>query len=255
VLLLPAANLPKELFDHFVSQLETLLFYHIFTKTQSKEVEKSFSIWADELRGIASLTNIEKQKVMLNDFIAERFEKSVASKKSELFDDLKRYTFFSMQQYRTRYLLAKLTQHVDMAYLGTKTPGSLEDYVKLEIEHILPNTPNQELLDDFRSSSPDKLYDDYKVRLGNLTLLEKPINIVAGRKFFDDKKPEYLKSKHYLTSSITGLTTVGNNSSINRINQKLGQFDDWTHESIEARQDILIGLIDDVWQIQPLELG
>jgi hypothetical protein len=46
-------------------------------------------------------------------------------------DALKRYTLDSMQQYRTRYLLAKLTQHVDMAFKGMfkgiKTPGSLEE--------------------------------------------------------------------------------------------------------------------------------
>ena len=30
-----------------------------------------------------------------------------------------------MQQYRTRHLLAKLTQFVDMAYKGLKMPGSL----------------------------------------------------------------------------------------------------------------------------------
>ncbi|MFK5925775.1 MAG: DUF262 domain-containing protein [Desulfuromusa sp.] len=255
VLLLPAANLPKELFDHFVNQLETLLFYHIFTKAQSKEVEKSFSVWADELREIALIEDAHTQKVKLNNFITERFEKSVASKKTELFDDLKRYTFYSMQQYRSRYLLAKLTQHVDMAYLGTKTPGSLEDYVKLEIEHILPNTPNQELLDEFKASSPEVLYDDYKVKLGNLTLLEKPINIVAGRKFFEDKKSEYKKSKNYLTSSIAELTFVGNDSSINRIGRKLGSFEKWDHESIDRRQDILIGLVDDVWRVQQMEVS
>ena len=59
----------------------------------------------------------------------------------ELSDALKRYTLASMQQYRTRYLLSKLTQHVDMAYKGIKTPGSLHEYSVLEIEHILPDTP------------------------------------------------------------------------------------------------------------------
>ncbi len=254
VLLLAASNLPKELFDHFIMQLETLLFYHIFTKTQSKDVERSFSVWADELRVIAMMENIEEQKKKLNEFIAQRFEKVIASKRSELLDTLKRYNLYSMQQYRTRYLLAKLTQYVDMEYLGTKTPGSLVDYVKLQIEHILPNTPNQELIEDFAYNSPEKLYEDYKVMLGNLTLLEKPINIVAGRKFFENKKEEYKKSKHYLTSSLAELTSVGNDSSINRVSRKLYNFDTWNHATIEKRQDMLIGLIDEVWQVQYLDI-
>ncbi len=45
VLLLAIANLPKSLFDHFVVQLESFLFYYIYTKTPTKELERSFSQW------------------------------------------------------------------------------------------------------------------------------------------------------------------------------------------------------------------
>jgi hypothetical protein len=38
VLLLAASNLPKYLFDHFVGQLESFLFYYIFTKTPTKDL-------------------------------------------------------------------------------------------------------------------------------------------------------------------------------------------------------------------------
>lgn len=43
VLLLAAGNLPKLLFDHFVIQLECFLFYYIFTKTPTKDLERNFS--------------------------------------------------------------------------------------------------------------------------------------------------------------------------------------------------------------------
>jgi len=39
----------------------------------------------------------------------------------------------------------------------------------------------------------------YKTRLGNLAMLEKPINIVAGNSFFADKQLEYAKSGNYLS--------------------------------------------------------
>jgi hypothetical protein len=55
VLLLAAAPLPKPLFDYFVQQLESFLFYYIFTKTPTRELERSFSRWADQLRSISSL--------------------------------------------------------------------------------------------------------------------------------------------------------------------------------------------------------
>ncbi len=253
VLLLALANLPKPLFDHFVTQLESFLFYYIYTKTPTKELERSFSQWADELRDIAGLKDAALQKKKLNEFIDKRFRASMADKANELSDALKRYTIRSMQQYRTRYFLAKLTQHVDMAYLGVTTPGSLDDYMAMEMEHILPNTPEDDLRKSFVAANPGANYDEYKNRLGNFTLLEKPINIVASNNFFEQKKLEYRKCKHYLTTSIVELNTVGKNSSINRINEKLKAFKEWSAKSIDERQEMLTDLAKDVWKTSLIE--
>ena len=253
VLLLAVSNFPKPLFDHFVAQLESFLFYYIFTKTATKELERNFSAWADELRAIGEEADSKKQKTRLNDFIADRFQENMNGKAAELSDALKRYSLDSMQRYRTRYLLAKLTQFVDMAYKGLKVAGSLGDYTVLEVEHILPDTPDANLRADFITKNPKANYDEYKNKLGNLTLLEKPINIVASNDFFIEKKKEYVKCKYYLTSSIAKLIDVGNNSSITRINSKLESFEDWTAETIEKRQSLLVNLTREVWKIAQLE--
>ena len=73
VMLLAIATMPKELFDHFVVQLESFLFYYIYTQTPTRELERSFSLWADELRGIAGLNDVSAQKQELNEFIIKRF--------------------------------------------------------------------------------------------------------------------------------------------------------------------------------------
>ncbi|WP_055448545.1 DUF262 domain-containing protein [Lacinutrix mariniflava] len=255
VILLASYNLPKELFDHLLKQLETFLFYFIVTRTSTKVLERNFSAWADELREIASLTDHELQKLKLNAFIINRFQKSTTSKQPELTDALKRYHFYSLQQYRTRYILAKYTQHVNMAYKGLKSPDNLNDYTNLEIEHILPNTPNEALLTDFNAhpDNKDREYAQYKVKLGNLTLLEKPINIVAGREFFNNKKEQYKMSKYYLTSSLDVLNSVGVNTSITRINEKLLPFENqWTAKQIDERQEMLLELAADIWKIEAL---
>ena len=254
VLLLAAANFPKPLFDHFVAQLESFLFYYIFTKTPTKDLERSFSQWADELRAIAAATDPVKQKVQLNAFIADRFDTNMAGKSQELVDALRRFTLYSMQQYRTRYLLARLTQHVEMAFSGLKTPGSLEPFTKLEIEHILPDNPTAELRGKWATENPGTAYDDYKNRLGNLTLLEKPINIVAGNDFYTEKQAEYRKSGNYLTRSLVELTSVGQNTSISRINEKLKAFPAWDAKAIEARHGLLITLAQDVWKTSPIDV-
>lgn len=126
--------------------------------------------------------------------------------------------------------MAKLTQYVDMAYKGLKLPGSLDEYTVLEIEHILPDNPDASLRQYFISQNPGIDYDEYKNRLGNLTLLEKPINIVAGNDFFQKKAAEYKKCKNYLTSSIAQINTVRLDGA-----------------SIENRQDILMSLAREVW--------
>jgi hypothetical protein len=254
VLLLAASNFPKQLFDHFVAQLESFLFYYIFTKTPTKDLERSFSQWADELRAIAETTEPVTQKAQLNAFIADRFEKNMAGKSQELADALKRFTLYSMQQYRTRYLLARLTQRVEMAFSGLKVPGSLEPFTNLEIEHILPNTPTPDLLAKWSAENPSVGYDDYKNRLGNLTMLEKPINIVAGNDFYAAKQIEYRKSGNYLTRSLVELTSVGQNSSISRINEKLESFPHWNAASIERRHGLLIALAKDVWKTMSIDV-
>jgi hypothetical protein len=254
VLLLAGAALPKPLFDHFVSQLESFLFYYIFTKTPTKDLERNFSLWADELRTIAAVIDPVKQREALNAFVADRFESNMAAKSPELSDALKRFSLYTMQQYRTRYLLARLTQHVDMAFSGVKSPGSLEPYTSLEIEHILPDTPTAELRQKWVTENPTAGYDDYKNRLGNLTLLEKPINIVAGNGFYTAKQAEYRKSSNYLTRSLVELTKVGHNTSISKINEKLEGFPAWDAASIDKRHGKLMELAWDVWKTMPIEV-
>lgn len=251
ILLMAAAPLPKPLFDHFVAQLESFLFTYIFTRTATKDLERSFSVWADEMRDIASARPSE-QTQKLNDFIAARFQSGITDREVELSDALRRYSLASMQKYRTRYLLAKLTQFVEMAYQGLTSPGSLEPFMTLEIEHILPDTPTPELTTSFTQANPDAPYDEYKTRLGNLTLLEKPINVVASNGFFEAKKPEYRNCGNYLTRSLVELANVGKNSSITRINKRLRSFDSWGAKSIDERQAMLIELSREIWKASPL---
>lgn len=254
VLLLAAATLSKPLFEHFISQLESFLFYYIFTKTPTRDLERNFSLWADELRAIAAETNPASQRAALNAFVADRFERNMEAKSLELSDALKRFSLHTMQQYRTRYLLARLTQYVDMAFNGLKSTGSLEPYTRLEIEHILPNTPTTALQQKWATENPSAVYDDYKNRLGNLTLLEKPINIVAGNDFYMAKKSEYLKSSNYLTRSLVELTNVGKDTSISRINEKLEAFATWDAASIENRHGMLMALVRDIWKTTPIDI-
>ena len=172
--------------------------------------------------------------------------------RGQLEDALKRYSLASMQKYRSNYLLAKIAQHVEAAFQGSPQP--LSAFTRLEIEHILPNRPTAELRSNFEAANPGMNYDEQKNRLGNLTLLEKPHNIVAGNDFYQVKLGLYRQSGNYLTRSLVALANVGSNSSISRINAKLKSFDTWTAESIDQRREVLQSLIFEIWKTTEVEV-
>ena len=246
ILLLAASPFPQSLFNHFVRQLESFLFYYIFSKTPTKQLEKDFSVWADKLRVIAQLSDSEEQENQLDQFVEQYFNVGMAKLEGTLDDALNRYSLVSMQKYRSNYLLAKITQHVQEAFQGVGRP--LTDFTSLEIEHILPDNPNDDLRTSFTENNPNTDYDEVKNILGNLTLLEKPHNIVASNDFFANKQDQYANSGNYLTKSIVSLADVGKNTSVTRINARLSSFDEWTIESINSRGDILRSLIADIWK-------
>jgi hypothetical protein len=125
----------------------------------------------------------------------------------------------------------------------------------LQIEHILPQSPEDELLASWKKANPTSDYDEYVDRLGNLTLLEKPLNIIASNDYFSKKCVEYAKSANYLTRSIATLIAVGKNSSITRVNKKLQAFPKWDSMAVEARQQMLIDLALEIWQARDYEAG
>ena len=245
VMLLAAKELPKDLFLHLVRQIESLIFYYFITKTPSKALEARFSKWADDLRDVVKDTD---QKTALNEFIERTFiieKKRLENNYKAMFANL---TIESLQQYKIKYILAKIAQYVESKRIGGDGAGDLDRYIdkQIEIEHILPNTPTEELIAPFGDAEN---YNNYKIKLGNLTLLEKPHNIVAGRGYFEKKKDIYKQSTFYLTKSIAQKDSVGINTTVTRINDKLIEFSKWESEDIEKRQEMLLALSKDVWDI------
>ncbi|MGR3812410.1 DUF262 domain-containing protein [Jiulongibacter sp. NS-SX5] len=243
ILLLAGRRLPKPLFDHLAKQIETLIFYYFITREPTKEFERNFSKWAKDLIEIKTAEELDQ-------FIKEKIEPEVNEKRNSYRSSFLELNQHSVQQYRMRYILAKIAQYIDQQRLGSYKPQNLDGYITkgIEVEHILPFTPENGLREKI-----GKEYDEVKIKLGNLTLLEKSINASIGNSdFYDHKMGEYAKSTIYLTKSISVLENVGTNTAITRINQRLKSFDEWNQLTINERQEMLFELSKSIWEVDYL---
>ena len=119
----------------------------------------------------------------------------------------------SMQQYRIKFILAKITAYVDALRMGKEEIADLSNYTEtaVEIEHIMPQTCN----DRAAYGVTDDEFNVYINRLGNLTLLENSINHSIQNQIYAEKADAYKGSKFYLTSAISELVNQGQDTAIN----------------------------------------
>ena len=85
--------------------------------------------------------------------------------------------------------------------------------------------------------------------LGNLTLLEQPLNGSIHNNLFEEKKPAFASSNLYLTRSLVKLDNVGVNNAVTRTNQLLLEFDHWDDKTIAERQEMLYKVALKIWKI------
>ena len=239
ILLMAGRNLPAELFDQLCRAIENLFFCYIITREPTKTFERNFARWSADLRKV-------KTEHDLRAFVEKYFIPDMQSH-SDRFD----FAFREMaqnriQQYRIRYILAKLTQWVEEEAWGNPTYGRLDHYItnKVEIEHILPSNPRPDVRAAFDKPAE---YAAYVGRLGNLTLLEKTINCSVSNGSYADKLPGYRQSTFLLTKSLAEKPQVGVNTKLNRAVQDLLQFDHWDSATILERQEMLAKLARKVW--------
>ncbi|MGC1247423.1 MAG: DUF1524 domain-containing protein, partial [Spirulinaceae cyanobacterium] len=242
ILLLAGRHLEKDLFAKLCEQVENLLFIYTFIrKGRGKDfnLTRVFSQWSEKLRLI-------KNSEQLSNFIEEHFKKAVHSWSSEFETLFKGLTESDIAKFRLRYILAKLSQFVDEEVYSSYKPLSSCLAKSIHIEHILPQSRKIQLIDGF--DKPEK-YENYVKKLGNLTLLENSINSSISNNSYELKKQGYRHSQMLITRSLVEKPNVGSNTQINRgmKNLELEQYDDWTSDSIDKRQDRLVSLAKKVW--------
>ena len=182
----------------------------------------------------------------LTDFVQNRIKPEIDKKETEFKARFYSFSECDLQLYRVRYILAKLSMYIDMMHNGSQITPDISKYAKYEIEHILPKTSTPQIL----ATLPENVqYDQLKSMLGNLTLLEQPLNGSIHNNLFEEKKPAFASSNLYLTRSLVKLDNVGVNNAVTRTNQLLLEFDHWDDKTIAERQEMLYKIALKIWKI------
>lgn len=238
-------NCDNEVINYLAQQIESFLFFANTLKMQTKNYERRFTDWAIKLRGKDSVAEIA-------DFVDEAmapFLRVYLSDFKNNFLQVKHYDY--NPQYRERYILGCL--NTEICKQAGLNPLSQDNIQKLQIEHILPQTLiNLDASEKFNEEERDK----YTFMLGNTTLLESQINQAINNyndlstDWFGMKQAEYIHSNFVLTKLLNDQYTIGKNTGLNRLKNKLNcQFNEWTKSSIEQRQKMLMELAFDHWQL------
>lgn len=230
----------EEALSKFKEVVESVVYYTVINRITTNITERTFASWCSEIRRITSAESLDA-------FVARAVIPTVTSWKQDNQSNFMRLGLNSMQQYRIKFILGKITAYVDALRQGTSTVRDVTPYVQstVEIEHIMPQT----CYDKGQYGLSEEEYPVYLNRLGNLTLLENSINKSIQNEGYEAKAKAYKQSKFYLTSALSELTDQGSQTAINRTNKILRAWTAWDKGSIEDRQLLLYELSERIWSI------
>jgi len=239
ILMMAGRKAPTEAVYNLALELEALYFVFIVARRPKNYFESKFVEWAQTLRTVESEEQI--REFVLTQVVPER------TALKEVFElEFRGLREENLPRYRLKYVLAKLAQYLDESAYGVASEYSLESYLDkdVEVEHILPVKATEHEIDAFGGAEAASIQLG---SLGNLTLLEKSINVVASNKAFVDKLPDYEKSKFLLTSGISPAYRLGKNTAVDRALAKVDSFGQWTEESVVSRSRNLAKVAGEVW--------
>ncbi|MCY2687570.1 DUF262 domain-containing protein [Salinimicrobium sp. TH3] len=237
--------------EYLAKQIESFFFYSNTIGIPAKNNERLFSQWSVKLR---TVNDLDELKQVIEETMIPYLKEKLSEFKS-VFMNLRHHAYNPL--YRQRYFFRRLENTVrSKAQLPLQ---GYEDVSGMQIEHILPQTPdNGHLPDEFEDKDD---YHNFVYKLGNVTLLESQINQAVNKfnkltsNWFDLKQKEYRNSNLALTDLLDDEFEIGLNTALNRFKNSSGYiFSTWDKEAILKRQKILMDLAIDTWTINDRRL-
>lgn len=241
IILMAGRHLNRNNFTTLCNEIEKTMFVWLMCGTPGKEYERRIVDAAHKLRKVSDDS--------FENFVLQHFKKERVALSATFKQKLLSLRVGETRQFRLRYLLAKLTQHIDLqAYGPSQGRDNLDDYVSggNDIEHILPDSGDSEAIAEFGECGDDQ---EVIQKLGNLLLIEKSINRAIQNAKYSIKIKTYPKSKYLMTrcQADKACGQVGVGDKITKTVEELEVFPVWNKETVEQRQKFLAGLALRVW--------
>ncbi|MBK9966154.1 MAG: HNH endonuclease, partial [Holophagales bacterium] len=239
VMLLAGRHLEAGLFDRLAGEVDDLFFTYVITREATRDFERNFARWAPELDG--------PDRDRFGDVLQEQIRTSEEGRRR--FDDaVRRLEVGSVQGYRLRYLLAKLTQHIDLlAYGESEGTKWLKRYVGegFEIEHVFPQNPSPEA----KPGVPGPSRRERRQPARESCWSKSRSTPRSGNRAFSRKRSVYLQSQLLLTRALAERPKVGINTRIDAAVARIEPFEEWNGAAVTKRQGMMVDLAREVWSV------
>lgn len=241
IILMAGRHLNPTNFTTLCNEIEKTMFVWLMSGTPGKEYERRIVDAAHELRAVTDDS--------FDDFVQLHFKKERIALAVTFRQKMLSLKVGDTRQFRLRYLLAKLTQYVDLlAYGPSQGRDNLEDYVSggNDIEHILPDSGDTEAVAEFGQGGNDQ---EVIQQLGNLLLIEKSINRAIQNAKYSEKIKTYPQSKYLMTRCQADKSSgqVGVADKITKTVEQLEVFPTWNLAAVRQRQVFLARLASRIW--------
>ena len=238
-------SLNNEAINLLAKNVEALMFYYAMNKVLTKYYESLFADLAIRIREIKSIEELKK-------FIKEELSEAINKQRINFDSGFENRNQMDIQpQYRIKYIFGKVEEFIRM---NVNFPSNnFSFYQEQQLEHILPQTGMNIPKDKY----PEEYdYSNAVCKIGNLTLLEQPINgslnfsnDISSNEWFKVKVNAYKNSNIILTKTFTN-NSIGKKTTYNKfVSEYLKHFDYWDRDTIKKRQQILKKLMLNTWTI------
>lgn len=242
VLLLAGRHLPAELFARLCYEVEQAMAVWLFAGVSAKDYERAIVAAARDLRAVKSTETF-------NTFATGFFDAQKREHATSFRARLRVLKTGDVRQFRLKYLLGKVVRHLDIAAYGEPGHEALAPYLASnnEVEHILAQSASATAKAEFGEGAADP---ELIQSLGNLMLLEKTINIVAGAEPYSKKCAVYPSSKFLLSRCQQAPLQVGVNDRITNAIKRLDPAPTWNRAAVEQRQRWFADTALEVWDVR-----